>query len=64
MGTGNRGNSLDPESPFDCQLNSPQGVSYDRNNDIVYVADTGNNRIVKYDVRSKAISQVDVRTQK
>ena len=62
FGNGKRGSALNSESPLECQLNSPQGVSYDRNNDIVYIADTGNNRIVKYDVKLKKISQVEIKT--
>ena len=62
FGSGKRGSAMNSESPLECQLNSPQGVSYDRNNDIVYIADTGNNRIVKYDVKLKKISQVEIKT--
>merc|ERR1711871_561874 len=62
FGSGKRGSNLNSGNPLDCQLNSPQGVSYDRINDIVYIADTGNNRIVKYDVKLNAISKLDVKT--
>ena len=62
FGSGKRGSGLNPGNPLDCQLNSPQGVSYDRINDIVYIADTGNNRIVKYDVKMNMISQVDIKS--
>ena len=38
-----------PGTTDDTQLNHPQGLAVDTSNSKVYVADTGNNRIQKYD---------------
>ena len=47
FGSGKRGSTLDSSDPHKCELNSPQGVTYDRANEIVYIADTGNHRVLR-----------------
>jgi tripartite motif-containing protein 71 len=37
----------------DGQLDRPAGIAYDQVNKIVYVADTNNNRIQKFDINGK-----------
>jgi DNA-binding beta-propeller fold protein YncE len=39
-------------------LNSPQGVAYDRKNRIIYVADTGNNRILSINRDTSTVSEI------
>jgi DNA-binding beta-propeller fold protein YncE len=39
-------------------LNSPQGVAYDRKNRIIYIADTGNNRILSINRDTSSVSEI------
>ncbi len=62
FGNGKRGSNLsNSNDPLGCELNSPQGVAYDKKNKVFYIADTGNNRIVKYDLAENIISQVEIK---
>lgn len=73
IGSGKRGNNLivnkgkdkdDKDKDTDeallknIELNSPQGVAYDRNKKIIYIADTGNNRILSVNRITSAIKEM------
>ena len=47
--TNGKENGKKEESLRNLELNSPQGVAYDRNKRIIYISDTGNNRILRID---------------
>ena len=74
IGSGKRGNNLivnkeknkgdkdkkESDEIFlkDIELNAPQGVAYDRNKKMIYVADTGNNRILCINRVSFAVKEM------
>ena len=43
---------------LNIELDSPQGVAYDRLNKVIYIADTGNDRILKIDRNTYSISEI------
>lgn len=42
----------------DVQLDAPQGVAYDRTRRVIYVADTGNNRILMINRDTSLVSEI------
>jgi NHL repeat len=56
-GVGKKGFSGDGDLATKAQLDSPQGLTFDRDGNL-YIADTGNNRIRKVDFRSGIITTV------
>ena len=56
--TNGKENGKKEESLRNLELNSPQGVAYDRNKRIIYIADTGNNRILRIDRVTSNVSEI------
>jgi streptogramin lyase len=56
-GVGKKGFSGDGDLAINAQLDSPQGLAFDRDGSL-YIADAGNNRIRKVDFRSGIITTV------
>ncbi|WAM25338.1 NHL domain-containing protein [Myxococcus sp. NMCA1] len=58
-GDGNNGHAGDANHPAAAaRLDTPGGLSYDRDNHVLYVADSGNHRVRRVDLRSRNISLV------
>lgn len=56
-GDGNNGHAGDANQlAAAARLNAPGGLAYDRGSHVLYVADTGNHRVRRVDLRSRVIS--------